>query len=147
MTFDEAIGFITQELNLGPLSSDDAGHCSITFDGDMAVELFPWNGGEELMFWSTLMSLDEEGMLSTEDFKKLLELNGPAIKYHEEVITIDRDANALVLYRALALNHVTQDALIEHLESFLNNLEFWLNIVKKESSTSSDTGSPFLILP
>lgn len=144
MTFSVAIDVIAQELGLSEWKPEDSGRFVLAFEGGVALELSQGKSEEEALLWGRIVPFDDT--TSREDLVKLLQLNGPAIKYHEEVMTLDREEKALVLQRSLNLKYIQDDVLVHQIEGFLNNLEFWVNLTRKDPS-SPESSAPFMILP
>ena len=144
MTFREAIDALAQELGLPEWEPEESGHFAIAFEDGIALELAPGSCEEEILLSGRITAFDAN--TPKEDLVKLLQLNGPAIKYHEEVMTIDRGEKALILQRSLNLKYMQDGVLIREVEGFLNNLEFWVNLTRKDAS-SPESDTPFMILP
>lgn len=144
MTFREAIDALAQELGLAQWEPEPSGHFAIAFEGSVALDLAPGRREEEIVLSGRITAFDDT--TSKEDLVKLLQLNGPAIKYHDEVMTLDREEKALILQRSLNVKYMQEDVLIREVEGFLNNLEFWVNLTKKDAS-SPESSTPFMILP
>lgn len=144
MTFREAIDALAQELGLPEWEPEESGHFAIAFEDGIALELAPGSREEEILLSGRITAFDAN--TPKEDLVKLLQLNGPAIKYHEEVMTIDRGEKALILQRSLNLKYMQDGVLIREVEGFLNNLEFWVNLTRKDAS-SPESDTPFMILP
>ena len=144
MTFREAIDALAQELGLPEWEPEESGHFAIAFEDGIALELTPRSREEEILLSGRITAFDAN--TPKEDLVKLLQLNGPAIKYHKEVMTIDRGEKALILQRSLNLKYMQGGVLIREVEGFLNNLEFWVNLTRKDAS-SPESDTPFMILP
>jgi hypothetical protein len=144
MIFSEAIEVLTQVLDLPSLERNASGRFVVAFEEGITLELSQGANEGELLLWGKIAPFSNA--TSKDDLVKLLQLNGPAIKYHDEVLTIDREEKALVLQRLLKLKYIHDEILIREVEGFVNNLEFWVNLTTKDAS-SPESSTPYMILP
>ena len=73
---------------------------------------------------------------SEELLKKILQLNLARMKTQKEVLSLDREAASIILFRKVPLDNITAEAFADIVESFINRMEFWCNTVAAVSQTA-----------
>lgn len=144
MTFKEAIATLAKELSIENWEPKESGRFVAGFDGGLVLELSEGKERETLLLSGQIARFDDS--TTKEDLVKILQLNGPAMKYYDDVLTLDREENALVLQRTLGLKYIQESVFIRGVEQFLNNLEFWVKLTRTET-LSPESDAPFMILP
>lgn len=136
----DVINDIAKGLKIEVPQPDDDGEYTLVFDDNLEVYLFSLK--QNSLILTSVISEELPNTTETENFlKKILQINFIRLKDHEEVLTWDPDFSLIILSKEIPFSNLSEKPILEHLEKFLNSLEFW------QSTISQGANSPITHLP
>lgn len=124
---------ISQHIKVTTPEPDERGHFVFSFNDGLEVTLQKL--GDSYVMSSPISTELKEG--DDEQLPKMLQWQLARVKETDEVLSFDPDSKKLFLYKQLPPSKLSEKPVTQHLEDFLNNLEYWNSASKDGSSGAS----------
>lgn len=131
----DVINDIAKGLKIKAPEPDENGEYTFVFDDKLEVSIFSLKKNS-----LTLKAIVSDELADTPEtenlLKKILQINFIRLKEYEEVLTWDPDFYAIILTKEIPFSNLSEKPILEHLEKFLNSLEFWQSTIAQKSSAA-----------
>ena len=124
MVLHDIINQFSEYLGTDTLEPDERGRYQVTFDDVLTVDLIP-NGPREVILKGDVCQVSDDETKVEEQLKEKLRLNTAKLRHADEVLCMDPENRMLVIYRKISLMGISMDLFYDHVEAFVNALEFW----------------------
>ncbi len=146
MDFDQLIGaFVARVGYPNPPARDATGSYAFWFDG-LSVTCQEREEGSCLMM-GTVGPNDGDGSQREEKLRRLMQVALVRAEHARGVFTLDRARNEFVLCHRLDCRNMEAPEFEEQMDQFLNELEFWVAQLGRESGASAGMKYPFGLRP
>ena len=120
---DSAASAIAGAAGWKPPKADEQGAYSFTLQGELEMRLFSPDGGNTLVFWSSVQILPDDAYSREELLLAHAQRAVAACKDRETVLVLENDT--LILQRVIQGKETPLEALPGIAEGFLNDLAWW----------------------
>ena len=128
---------IAGRINTPVPNPDEQGYYTFNFNDGLNVSVFQYD--DTTVFASPLnVSAEEKDQLV-----KLLQWQLARAKEYDEILSFDPAKQQFFLYKQLSPSKLSERSVLEHLEIFLNNLDYWKSISNPDSNISSAPNNLF----
>lgn len=117
-------------------------HYEFTFDDYLSLEIFSIDE-ERIAFMTPFEFSKNKTQDLADQLRNVLQWSTACLKSKEEVLSWDPDRDRLIAYRAIKEEDLKEKKIIDYLESFLNYIEFWQNILGGNTPPPPSSSSPF----
>jgi len=129
----DVINDIAKGLKIPPPEPNEDGEYVFVFDDLLEISLLSLKKNSLII--SAAVSYELSNTPEMENlFKKILQLNFIRLKEYEEVLTWDPDSYAIVLFKEIPFSDLSEKPILDHLEKFLNSLEFWQGAIAQKAN-------------
>ena len=143
MEFDRLIKAFAEQMGAGDMSPEDGGHYLLTFDGRLNVRCL--RAGKEKMIISGKVGELPQDERQTDDFlRRLLHINLARMKNQKEVLSIEPEDGRLILFRPVATEEMSVERIMDIMEGFLENMEFWCDTAGEQPKTAPHPFFPMM---
>lgn len=130
------INDIAKGLKIESPEPTESGEYIFVFDDLLEITLTSLK--KDSLIISAFVSDELSNTPETENlFKKMLQLNFIRLKDYEEILTWDPDSYAIVLSKEIPFSDLSEKPILDHLEKFLNSLEFWQAAIAQKANAST----------
>lgn len=145
MQVDELIQGVATQLGWPVLQADTAGRYALAFENDVTLEIFAAPDNPEQIIFQGLVSAKlpiEEPQANTL-LGQILESNFSQLQTQTAVLSLTPPQDQLILWRRLTpTEQSTPQQFSLALESFLNCLDYWIQLVKLKIAALEGTSTP-----
>lgn len=137
MTWEEAVEVLSEFLLLENWQKDSDGTYAFIVDNQLEIRVFciDW---DYILFQGLIGApLPTNGESARERLKLILQLNFARIEDNNDVLSIDSDARKIAITRKLMLKDLELNSLIDNIESFVKNVDFWFSAIEMRSIISN----------
>ena len=143
MELQDAIRTLAEELHLPEIAPDDDGIYTVVFDGELAVEIVPWDDSTVLLR-TPLEALpvgdpDKEKLM----LQRVMQFSLARLRGRRTTTSLDAPSNRLLLTRTLALSSLRPFEFSAAIEDFVNDLDMWQRFLDSGVATSSTASSSY----
>ncbi|HSI86701.1 MAG TPA: CesT family type III secretion system chaperone [Candidatus Methylacidiphilales bacterium] len=135
MDLADAIRTLAEELQLPDIAPDEDGSYSIVFDGDLVLEILPWDNRTFLMR-TTLVPLPSEPEKEKLMVQRVLQFSLAKLRCRLTSTSLDPASRRLILSRVLQSTALRPFEFIAAVEDFLNDIELWMKFLESGAATS-----------
>ncbi|PTX91915.1 hypothetical protein DB346_23445 [Verrucomicrobia bacterium LW23] len=142
MELVDAIRTLAEELNLPDgIDADEDGVYTVVFDGELAVEILPWTGGDFLLR-SPLAAIpsgdaDKEKTM----VQRVLQFSLARLRGRRSSIALDTVSNRFIISRILPHSEMRPYEFTAAVEDFISDLEMWQTFLESGAATSASGGT------
>ena len=144
MQFEEVIEIVSELFRISQWSANEYGERYAILDNDIEIRTFP-EGSNVLvlqgMFGEPISGYSQMNTNESK-FKYLLQANFMRIIQQNDVLSIDGQSDRLCVTRRVVIGNITAENLLNEVEDFVQNVDFWDVIARKKRASS--TMSPLL---
>ena len=120
---DSAASAIADAAGWKPPTADDRGGYGFVLQGDLDMRLFSPDGGNTLIFWSSVQTLPVDEYKREELLLAHAQRAVAACKERRSVLALEGDT--LILQRVIQGKEIPLEELPEVAKDFLNDLDWW----------------------
>ncbi|MDR0595212.1 MAG: CesT family type III secretion system chaperone [Puniceicoccales bacterium] len=125
MIWEEIVNVLSEFLMVEHWNGGDDGSYSVVIDDVIDVNFIPVS--KTYIIFQGCMGKALPANNSTEaKLKRLLQWNFARIKDNNDVLSVDQRSRRISIVRKILLEKLTVDSLLDHVESFVRNVDFWL---------------------
>lgn len=124
---------ISQHLKIDTPSPNERGHYPFSFNNNLNVSILSQD--PDIILASPIdTNIDSD---SEPKVANTLKWHLARIKDHDDILSFDPDTNQLFLFKQLPPSKLAEKPIHQHLEDFLNNLEYWNSAAQNDASPPS----------
>lgn len=133
MDASKLINSLAQRFGLQGMEAEPEGHFEFEFDGKLILNILA-EGRNRLLLFSPICKIPQDDAHTAEQkIKKMMKTNLGKLADSREMLAYEEDSHEMVLFRRFETAGMTIDGFEEIVETFLNNLEFWMATPTQES--------------
>ena len=138
MQFEEAIDIISELFRIKQWTADGAGERHAIIDDDLEIKVFQENLDNIVLqgVFGDVMSGPSQISMNEAKLKYLLQANFIRLIHQNDVLSIDAKTDRLCTTRQIAIDKITTDELLDEVENFVQNIDFWDVTAKRKRSSS-----------
>lgn len=118
-----------KQLNISKLSLNASGVCRLVIDERLVIDIEADEINENVRLVSVIGSISEKQ--ESGFYEELLYANFSGIQGSENIFGADHVAHEVIMFSRLDMSETDQKIFGERLESFINDVEYWLNKYEK----------------
>ncbi|MDR1255983.1 MAG: type III secretion system chaperone [Puniceicoccales bacterium] len=141
MTWEEIVNVLSEFLMIEHWEKEEDGSYSIVIDESIEVNFIPLDKNY-LVFQGCIGETLPANNSIEAKLKQLLRWNFARIEDNNDVLSIDQRLRRISIARKILISQLSLDNLMDHVESFVRNVDFWL--VAAERKTVAVGLSPLL---
>jgi hypothetical protein len=136
MEYAEAVELVSELFRISQWSEDEYGERYAVIDSDIEIRVFQSARDEMViqgMFGDPIQNAAEANS-SEIKLQYLLQANFIRLIHYSDILSIDKKTNRLATTRHISLISASEDSIMEAIESFVKNVDFWDVTLKKKQS-------------
>ncbi|MDR2776527.1 MAG: type III secretion system chaperone [Puniceicoccales bacterium] len=144
MEYTEAVDIVSELFRISQWASNDYGEKYAVLDSDIEIRIFQSARDKMViqgMFGEPVQSISAANANEIK-FRYLLQANFIRIIRYDDVLSIDKRTNRLTTTRHISLLETSTEKVLDVVESFIQNIDFWDMALKRKQSFA--TVSPLL---
>jgi hypothetical protein len=144
MEYTEAVDIVSELFRISQWASNEYGEKYAILDNDIEIRIFQSARDKMViqgMFGEPIQNLSAANA-SEVKFRYLLQANFIRIIQYDDVLSIDKRTNRLTTTRHISLFGTSMEKVLDVVESFIKNVDFWDMALKRKQSFA--TVSPLL---
>lgn len=135
MTLEEAVNILSEFLMIENWEKDENEAYSIIVDDQLEIRVISIDRDYVIFNGSIGEQLPSTGNSAEARLKQLLQWNFARIQDNNDVLSVDQQTRKISVTRKLALSKLELDSLLDNLESFVKNIDFWAAAAERKSVT------------
>jgi hypothetical protein len=146
MEYAEAVEIVSELFRICQWAENEYGERHAVLDDDVEIRLFQASSEEMIiqgMFGEPIANTPSANS-SEIKLRYLLQANFTRIIHYNDVLSIDKKTDRLTTTRRIPLAGASAESVMEGVESFVYNVDFWNTALKRKQSFAS--ASPLLNL-
>ncbi|MDR3274025.1 MAG: CesT family type III secretion system chaperone [Puniceicoccales bacterium] len=141
MIWEEIIGVLSEFLMVEHWDKEDDGSYSVVIDDTIDISFIPASK-THIIFQGCIGEPLPTNNSAEAKLRQLLQWNFARIEDNNDILSVDQKLRRISIVRKILLDKLTIDSLLDHVESFVRNVDFWL--AAAEHKTSRTGLSPLL---
>ncbi|MDR2721095.1 MAG: CesT family type III secretion system chaperone [Puniceicoccales bacterium] len=125
MTWEDTIGILSEFLMVEHWDREEDGAYSIVIDDAIDINFIPLSS-MYLIFQGCIGETLPTNNSAEAKLRQLLQWNFARIIDNNDVLSIDQKSRRISIIRKIFLDKLSVDSLLDHIESFVRNVDFWL---------------------
>ncbi|MDR3144149.1 MAG: hypothetical protein LBT64_01455 [Puniceicoccales bacterium] len=139
MEYDEAVAIVSEMFRIGQWASNEFGERHAILDNDIEIRVF--QGARDVMVLQGMFGepIPNASVANANEIKLryLLQANFIRLIHHSDVLSIDKKTGRLATTRHIRILEASLDFVMDTIESFVQNVDFWDATLKRKQSFSS----------
>ncbi len=136
MTSEEAINILSEFLLLENWEKDEEGSYVFVIDNQLEIRLSSLDK-DYIVFQGLIGDPIPPNNSAEERLKLILQWNFARIEDNNDILSIDNGTRKIAVVRKLALKNLELTSLLDNIESFIQNVDFWFTAIEKKSVKSN----------
>ncbi|MDR1432928.1 MAG: CesT family type III secretion system chaperone [Puniceicoccales bacterium] len=136
--YADAVDAVSELFRIDQWAEDECGERSAIVDGEMEIRVF--HAKQDLMVVQGMFGEPMESISSANaaegKLRYILQANFIRIIHSDDVLSLDKKTGRLAITRRIPLRDVADDFVIESIESFIGNIDFWDMALKRKQSSA-----------
>ncbi|MDR2436151.1 MAG: CesT family type III secretion system chaperone [Puniceicoccales bacterium] len=141
MTWEDTIGVLSEFLMVERWDREEDGAYSIVIDDAIDINFIP-SSSMHIVFQGCFGEPLPTNNSAEAKLKQLLQWNFARIADNNDILSVDQKSRKISIVRKILLEKLSIDSLLDHVESFVRNVDFWL--AAAEHKTTAAGLSPLL---
>ncbi|CAM2005065.1 CesT family type III secretion system chaperone [Acanthopleuribacter pedis] len=135
MDASKLINSLANRFGLNGMEPEPEGHFEFHFDGKLILNILA-EGRNRLLLFSPICRIPQDDAHAAEQkVKKMMKMNLGKLADSHEMLAYEEESHEMVIYRRLETAGLTVDNFEEIVETYLNNLEFWMATPTQEATS------------
>lgn len=137
MTWEEVVDILSEFLLLENWQKDEEEAYTFVVDEKLEIRVMCLNSDYVIFQGRIGDTLPPSGNGAQERLKLILQWNFARIQDNDDVLSIDSSSQKIAIVRKLMLKQLDLHSLIDNIESFVKNVDFWFSAIEKKSVASN----------
>jgi hypothetical protein len=136
MEYTEAVDIVSELFRINQWASNEYGEKYAILDNDIEIRVFQSARDKMViqgMFGEPIQSLSAANANEIR-FRYLLQANFIRIVQYDDVLSVDKNTNRLTTTRHISLLETSTGKVLDAVESFIQNVDFWDMALKRKQS-------------
>jgi hypothetical protein len=136
MTWEEVLEVLSEFLMIEHWTKGDDQSYSIVIDDSIDMNFIPFDR-THVVFQGCIGDTLPTNNAAEARLKQLLQWNFARIEDNNDILSIDPKLRKVSIVRKILLDKLTTDSILDHVESFVRNVDFWLAAAERKSVAAS----------
>jgi hypothetical protein len=125
MIWEDTIGILSEFLMVENWDREEDGAYSVVIDDAIDINFIPFSS-THIVFQGCFGEPLPTNNSAEAKLKQLLQWNFARIMDNNDILSVDQKSHKIAIVRKILLDKLSINSLLDHVESFVRNVDFWL---------------------
>jgi hypothetical protein len=126
MTLEEVLSILSEFFLIKDWEKNGSGEYSVVVDNKIDVSFIPVEK-THVVFQGCFGDALPNSDAAEAKLKRLLQWNFARVQHNNDVLSVDQKSRRISVFRRISFDKLTMDSLLDHVDSFVRNVDFWLS--------------------